>query len=417
MTLDSTPHGDRSHDSRTRYDYLVLGGGMAADAAAQALREQDPDGTIGLLSEEATEPFPRPALSKKLWTDPDFTEDGAWLGTADAARADVLLSHRVVGVDTDARTVVCADGQTFSYGRLLVATGGHPRTVEGLPEGDRVLYYRSLADYRRLRALVDGDDAGVRPHVAVVGGGYIGSEIAAALVGEGCRVTLVHPDDVLGEKKYPADLAAAYDAMFREHGVDVHAGARVTSGDAEADGVRLTLSDGAVLEADAAVVGLGIEPATSFLSGSVKLADDGSILVDAQLRTSAPDVWACGDVVTYPDAVLGERRVEHVDNATSMGAVAGRNLAGAGEEYRHTPMFYSDLFDVGYEAVGTLDASLETVTETTEDGRIVYYLDDDEVVGVLCWNEFGLTDAAVDLLARHARPADPTALIGSPKGS
>ncbi|MCM0619251.1 NAD(P)/FAD-dependent oxidoreductase [Nocardioides bruguierae] len=399
----------------TRYDYLIIGGGMSADAAAQAIREKDENGTIGILSEEPTQPFPRPALSKKLWTDPDFTRDENWLGTVEAARADVLLEHRVVGVDTDARSVTCANGDTYSYGRLLVATGGHPRTLEGLPEGERVLYYRSLRDYERLRALTSGDGlADVKPHVAVVGGGYIGTEIAAAMLGEGCQVTLVHPDEVLGEKTYPTELARELDQEFRSHGATVLAGARVTDGDEEGDGVRLNLSDGSVVEADVAVVGLGIEPATGFLSGSLRRAEDGSILVDDRLRTSAPDVWACGDVVTYPDAVLGLRRVEHVDNATTMGAVAGRNLAGAEEVYDHTPMFYSDLFDLGYEAVGTLDASLETFVEDAGDGgRIVYYLTDDEVVGVLGWNVFGRTDAAVALLAQHSRPADASDLAGA----
>lgn len=396
--------------STEHHQYVIVGGGMAADAAAHGIRDQGGEGSIAILGEEPTIPFPRPALSKKLWTDPDFTVENTALDTVRETDALLHLETRVVGVDADAHEVRTEDGRTIRYDKLLVTTGGHPRTITGLPPGDRVLYYRSLTDYQRLRGLTEGEGS---PHVAVVGGGYIGTEIAAAMVQQGCRVTLLHPGEVLGGPMFPPRLAAAFEQRFTDAGVDVRGGARVTGGAESADGVRLELEGGGTIDADLAVVGLGIEPATSFLQGVVDLAEDGGVLVDEHLRTSAPDVHAAGDVATYPDRVLGRTRVEHVDNATSMGGTAGRILAGSDETYDHTPMFYSDVFDLGYQAVGTLDSSLETFVDEVEGGAVAYYLTGTEVVGVLLWNLDDGVEEATQLLAKHDRPADPTDLAGT----
>lgn len=394
--------------TQDHYRYLVVGAGMAADAAAHGIRDRDADGSIALLGEEPTIPFPRPALSKKLWTDPDFTVENTALDTVGETGAALHLETRVVSVDPARHEVRTEDGRTLRYDRLLVATGGHPRTLPDLPPGDRVLYYRSLTDYERLRGMVSD-----HPHVAVVGGGYIGSEIAAALVQQGCRVTLLHPDDVLGGPVFPRPLAEAFQARFTDAGVEVRGGSQVTGGTESADGVRLELADGRSLAADLAVVGLGIEPATSFLDGVVELAEDGGVVVDEHLRTSAPDVWAAGDVASYPDPILGRTRVEHVDGSTAMGETAGRILAGSDEAYDHTPMFYSDVFDLGYQAVGTLDSSLETFVDEVEGGAVAYYLSGTEVVGVLLWGLDDGVEEAKALLARHSRPADPAELAGT----
>jgi len=390
------------------YDYLIVGGGMAAAAAAKAIREHGVSGTIGILGEESTAPFPRPALSKKLWTDPDFTQQDADLDVVGATRADLVLDTRVVTVDVEAKQVVTEDGGRIGYDQLLVTTGGHPREIDGLAPGDRVLYYRTLSDYRHLRELV-----AERPHVVVVGGGYIGSEIAAALIGQDCRVTLIHPDEVLGGPMFPASLAATFQQLFTDAGVDVRGGLSVTGGAESPDGVSLELSDGSTLTADLAVVGLGISPAGEVLADVAARSDDGGIVVDERLATDAPSVFAAGDVAEYPDRILGRRRVEHVDNAESMGAAAGRIMAGSDEVYDHTPMFYSDVLEHGYEAVGVLDSDLETVEDPYDDGLVVYYLDDEAVRGVLLWDCEGGLDAARELLAQHRRPADANELVGS----
>ncbi len=383
------------------YDHLIIGGGMTADAAAKGIREKDAEGTIGILGEESSAPFPRPALSKKLWTDPDFTEDDAALGTAVETGATLHLGTRVDAIDREAKVVSTSTGDSFEYGTLLLATGGHPRQIPSLPPSDRVIYYRTLEHYHRLRTAVADT-----PHVAVVGGGYIGTEIAAALVQGGSTVTLIHPDDVLGSRTFPGVIADEVEAMFTGAGVTVHGGAKVEGGTSSPRGVTLTLDDGTTVMADLAVIGLGIEPAGLLASrAGLETSDDGGIVVDERLTTADPSVLAAGDVASYPDRILGRRRVEHVDNATEMGAAAGRIMAGSGETYDHTPYFYSDLFDAWYEAVGTLDASLETVVvDKADGGRVVYYVEDGEVVGVLLWKVGNGLDAAREVLAAHTVP-------------
>jgi 3-phenylpropionate/trans-cinnamate dioxygenase ferredoxin reductase subunit len=389
------------------YDYLIIGGGMAADAAAKGIREIDASGTIGIVGEEPTAPFPRPDLSKKLWTDPNHHEADSALHTQDETHATLHLAVRAQGLDVDGTTVTTDSGETFGYGRLLIATGGHPRQLPRLEPSARVIYFRTLDHYRRLRAATAGG-----PHVAVVGAGFIGSELTSALSQNGCTVTLVHPGEVVGANFLPSELAEQYERAFVDAGVTIRAGVLVDSGSSRPTGVELQLSDGSVVAADLAVVGLGIEPAGAIAGdGGIDRSKDGGIVVDERLSTSAPDVYAAGDVAEYPDAILGRRRVEHVDNATQMGRTAGRIMAGADEVYDHTPFFYSDVFDIGYEAVGTLDAELETVVDTQDDGYVVYYLDGDQVVGVLLWNVWDATDQARAVLRSGRRPDSFTGLI------
>lgn len=379
----------------THFDYLIVGGGMVADTAARGIREIDADGSIGILSDDVDEPYTRPALSKKLWTDDEFTWDKVPLGTAADTGAEVRLRTRATALRPDAHEVD-ADGETFSYAKLLVATGGKPIAlpIDDHSEGERALSFRTAEDYRRLRSLADDVQ-----RIAVVGGGYIGSELAAALVQNDVDTVLIHTGVVLGDAVFPAALAERFEKLFRDAGVEIVAGSKVESGRADADGVALRLENGDEVRADAVVSGLGIEVATDLAERAGLTVDDG-IVVDAQLRASVDDVYAAGDVASYPDRLLGRRRVEHVDNANEQGKAAGRNLAGAAEPYTHTPYYYSAVFGIRYEAVGTLDSSLETVEDwrDTEHG-VVYYLDDDRVVGVLLWNVEDARDAARAVLA------------------
>lgn len=379
----------------THFDYLIVGGGMVADTAARGIREIDSDGSIGILSDDVDEPYTRPALSKKLWTDDEFTWDKVPLGTAADTGAEVRLRTRATALRPDAHEVD-ADGETFSYAKLLVATGGKPIAlpIDDHSEGERALSFRTAEDYRRLRSLADDVQ-----RIAVVGGGYIGSELAAALVQNDVDTVLIHTGAVLGDAVFPAALAERFEKLFRDAGVEIVAGAKVESGRADADGVTLRLENGDEVRADAVVSGLGIEVATDLAEDAGLTVEDG-IVVDAQLRSSVDDVYAAGDVASYPDRLLGRRRVEHVDNANEQGKAAGRNLAGAAEPYTHTPYYYSAVFGIRYEAVGTLDSSLETVEDwrDTEHG-VVYYLDDDRVVGVLLWNVEDARDAARAVLA------------------
>ena len=245
---------------------------MVADAAAKGIRERDETGRSRILGEEPTEPFPRPALCKKLWTDPDFTVEDTDFETAEATGAEICTGTRVTRGRPGAKRVTTAAGDHVGYGRLLLATGGHPKQIDGLEPGDRVIYFRTLTDYRALRAL-----AGPRPHVAVVGGSYIGTEIAAALVQNGLHG---HPGLPAGDPRCPHVPGAG------RRGVP--AGRSSTAGSpgpryvghrrsVPAEGVTLTL-DGPgrdTLEADAVVIGLGIVPAGDFLAGGRRPRDRG----------------------------------------------------------------------------------------------------------------------------------------------
>ena len=393
---DTAAPGARTADAPEAYDHVVVGGGMTADAAVTAIHEATPDATVLVVSDDVDEPYTRPALSKKLWIDPDYSEADNDLGTREASGAEIRLRTTVTGIDRAARTVTTDDGRTVSWGRLLLATGGSPTRLD-LPDDDRVVHFRTAADYRRLRSLSGGGR-----HVVVVGGSYIGTELAAALVQNDTRVTLVTPDDVLGGSVFPAEIATRFQAAFEEAGVALVRGRRVERGTASDTGLRLELDDGSALDADAVAVGLGIAPSTELAEAAGLEVEDG-IVVDASLRTSDPDVFAAGDVASYPDRILGRRRVEHVDNAKEQGAVVGRVMAGSTEEYGHTPYYYSRVFDISYEAVGTLDASLETIVDDEGDGAAVaYYLADGAVAGVLLWNVEGARDAARAVLAEGA---------------
>lgn len=390
------------------YDYVVVGAGMAGDAAAHGIRELDPTGSILLIGREPTGPVTRPALSKSLWTDAAFTFDQVWLPTADDTGAELLLGESVVAVDREARTVTTDAGIVVGYRELLLATSGSPRRVEGVEPSGRVVYFRTVRDYERLRDLAGGGR-----HVVVVGGGYIGTELAAGLVQNDTRVTLVFPQQVLTGHTFPAGLAERVERRYVEGGVTLERGTRVVGVESGPDGVEVTLDDGRVLAADAVVVGTGIEVETGLAESAGLVVDDG-VVVDEQLRTADPHIWAAGDAAQYPDRILGRRRVEHVDNATTMGRQAGRNLAGAQEPYGHTPFFYSDLFDLGYEAVGRLDASLTTVEDWHEPDHgagVVYYVDGDRVVGVLLWNVWDATDRAREVVDTQ-RDVRPEALRG-----
>ncbi|MET0199200.1 NAD(P)/FAD-dependent oxidoreductase [Rhodococcus sp. RS1C4] len=383
-----------------RYDYLIVGGGMVADNAARGIRELDKTGSIGILGADSDEPYTRPALSKKLWTDKDFGRDQVPLNTASETGAEIHTTTRVVSVDRAKRTVATDSGDEFEYGELLLATGGSPRQIDLAPS-PRVIYFRTFADYRALREQLQ-----TATHIAVVGGGYIGAEIASALVQNGVEVTLVTSDAKVGAHMFPDALATAFDQGFVDHGVTVRRGVKVTSGAEASARVQLQLDDGSALEADAVVFGLGVTP-NSDLAEAAGLKTDNGIVVDEFLRTDDEHIHAAGDVANYPDAILGRRRIEHVDNANEMGKAVGRIMAGGTDPYTYTPYFYSDVFDDGYQAVGTVSTSLKTVEDwkTKPSEGIVYYVDEsDAVKGVLFWNVWEGLDDGKQLIADASAP-------------
>ncbi len=241
------------------------------------------------------------------------------------------------------------------------ARDGRHAAAPAVGDDDGVIYYRTLDDYRRLREIA-GD--GVR--VAVIGGGFIGSEVAAALASNGCAVTIVFPDTGIGARLFPAELASYVNDYYREKGVTVLADQLVESVAAGS----VTTKDGTTIEAEAIVAGLGIVPVTDLAEAPGWRSTTGSWSTSAAVRADATDVFAAGDVARFPVAALGgTRRVEHEDHANTHGRDVGANMAGADAPYDHLPFFYSDLFELGYEAVGDVDSRLETVDEWAEPNR------------------------------------------------
>lgn len=392
----------------TDYTYLIIGGGMTADAATRGIRDVDPNGSIGLIGAESNLPYERPPLSKKLWRGKEV--ESIWSGTAGRG-VELHLGREARKLDLQTRQVTDDRGDVYRFDKLLLATGG---AVRRLPiDGSNTVYFRTLEDYWRLRAL-----ARQGSRFAVIGGGFIASEIAAALSANGNQVSMIFPEEAIGNRIYPRELAYFLNEFYRQKGVEVRAGTSITGVEDGQDSVSLATTDEDTLVVDGVVAGIGIVPNVE-LAADAGLSVDNGIVVDELLRAGHPDVYAAGDVAAYVDPVLGKRRrVEHEDNAVTMGRWAGRAMAGEAEPYNHLPFFYSDLFDLGYEAVGELDARLEMVADWKEPCRegVVYYMESGRVRGVLLWNVWGQVDAARDLIAQPG-PFRPVELIGRIAGN
>lgn len=385
------------------YTYLIVGGGMTADAAAQSIRVADSRGSIGLVSAEPHPPYDRPPLSKALWK--GEPEEKIWRKTG-ATGAELHLGRRVTAIDPHTKQVTDTQGERYRYDKLLLATGGTPRRLK--LDSPQIIYYRTYDDYRRLRAL-----ANEQLRFAVLGGGFIGSEIAAALRMAGRDVVMLVPEDGIGARVYPADLSHSLNDYYRAQGVDVRTGEGLAGLTPRGGKVVVTTTGGNDIPIDVVVAGLGIAPNVDVVEQAGIHVENG-IVVDELLRTNVADIYAAGDVANFHSAVLGTRvRVEHEDNANTMGAAAGRSMAGQGAPYRHVPFFYSDLFERGYEAVGELDARLETVSDWKEPFTegVVYYMKDGRVRGVLLWNVWGKVDEARALIAAPG-PFTPEGLRG-----
>jgi 3-phenylpropionate/trans-cinnamate dioxygenase ferredoxin reductase component len=389
-----------------RYKYLIIGGGLAGDGATKGIRELDAAGSIGLISMEPDPPYMRPNLSKGLWKGRPV--DKIWRKTDE--RAELHLNRKVVQLDPAKKSVIDNEGDEYTYDKLLLATGGTPNH---LPFGNgNIIYYRNFQDYQHLRALTEQGD-----HFVVIGGSFIGSELAAALTIVGKKVTMIFPGKAISEGIFPTDLAHFINDYYREKGVEVVTGETAASIQKEGNRITVHTGSGRVVEADGVVAGIGIHPNLDLAKGAGLKVNNG-IIVNERLETSIPDIYAAGDAANFFHFTLEKRtRVEHENNAVEMGKIAGRNMAGANEAYTHIPMFYSDLFDLGYEAVGEMSSKMKTVADWQEEPfkkGVVYYMDDGRVRGVLLWNVWEKVDEARALM-KEAGPFKEEDLKGKIK--
>jgi NADPH-dependent 2,4-dienoyl-CoA reductase/sulfur reductase-like enzyme len=295
-----------------------------------------------------------------------------------------------------------------NYEKLLFATGGSVRTLPLTVPG--IIYYRTLNDYRTLRKLADE-----KKSFLIIGGGFIGTEVAAALNLDGKEVTMIFPEGSIGERNYPKDLSNFITEYYSSRGVHVLANESIEKIEKPAGEYIVTTQSGKTLHFDVIVAGIGIMPNTKLAEQS-GLETNNGIIVNEYCSTADGSIYAAGDVANFFNPHLDKHiRIEHEDNANAMGELAGKNMAGANERYNYLPAFYSDLFDLGYEAIGELDARHEIVSHWKEQYKegIIYYLSNGRVKGVLLWNVWGQVDSARSIIGSHQQysPEETLSLI------
>ncbi|MFD6185022.1 NAD(P)/FAD-dependent oxidoreductase [Streptomyces goshikiensis] len=396
----------------TNSAYVIVGAGLGGAKAAQTLREEGFDGPLVLIGAEHERPYERPPLSKGylLGTqerDKAYVHPEQWYTEHDV---DLRLGTTATALDTAARQVTLADGSRIAYARLLLTTGSSPRRLP-VPGADLdgVLYLRRLEDSDRLKTAF-------RPGatIVVVGAGWIGLETAAAARAAGARVVVLESAELPLLRVLGREVAQVFADLHRDHGVDLRFGVRIASitGDGgTADGVLL--DDGTRLPADAVVVGVGITPNTG-LAEEAGLDVDNGILADDHLRTSAPDVYAAGDVVNAHHPFLGRRiRVEHWANALNQPQTAARAMLGQDAAYDPLPYFFTDQYDLGMEYTGYVepggyDRVVFRGSPATRE-FIAFWLAGDRVLAGMNVNVWDVTEP-IQALIRSRAPIDPTHL-------
>jgi 3-phenylpropionate/trans-cinnamate dioxygenase ferredoxin reductase subunit len=359
---------------------VVVGGGLAGGKTVEQLREAGYDGPVVLFSAEQHLPYERPPLSKgylmgESERDEVFVHDAAWY---DGHGVELALGDEVASIDLAAHQVSTASGRVQGYAKLVLATGSEPRRLD-TPDLDaahveRVLSLRTLDDSEALRQWLR---QGVR--LVVVGGGWIGLEVAAAARKAGADVTVLELDRLPLQRVLGAEVAGAFAAKHRSEGVDLRTEVKVAGVVADGEGLRVELDGGAAVSADVVLAGIGITPRTE-LAASAGLDLDNGIVVDGQLRTSDPDVFAVGDVANAPYPALGRRlRVEHWACALNQPEVAAKAIAGGDATWDQLPYFFTDQYDWGMEYHGFADPRSQRVVvrgDVTGGEFVAAWLDD-----------------------------------------
>jgi 3-phenylpropionate/trans-cinnamate dioxygenase ferredoxin reductase subunit len=402
--------------------HVIVGGGLAGAKAAETLRSHGFDGRIVLLGAENEQPYERPPLSKEvlrgeaedstaLVHDPAFYGDNA---------IELRLGVRVDSLDVAGRTVTTSEGDELTYSRLLLATGAEPRRlrIRGA-ELPGIHYLRTLSDSRELRTALHG--AG---RLAIVGAGWIGSEVAASARQLGVEVALIDPLNAPLERVLGPELGRVYLELHRERGVDLHMETSVAEFSGRDRVTGVVTSDGAQIEADVVVVGIGVEPRVD-LARQAGLDVQGGVVVDATLETSAPGVFAAGDLAAAWHPTLHEQvRVEHWANALNQGVTAAQNMLGEAIPYDRLPYFFSDQYDLGMEYCGYATSWDEVVFRGDPASRefIAFWLAHGAVVATLNANVWDVVDDLQALIASGHKPdrealTDQSAPLGSLTGA
>ena len=387
--------------SNQKYNYVIVGGGLAGASAVEGIRERDAKGSILLIGDEPHLPYHRPPLTKGLWTGKKNAKD-IFVQKDDyysLQNVEVRRGTKVISIAPETMSVADDAGTGYGFEKLLLATGGIPNRLR-IPGGDLqgILYYRYLEDYLTLEPLAkDGKS------VVIIGGGFIGTEIAAALTLRNLKITMIFPEEYPCAKIFPEYLGQSILYQYRKRGIAALAGDIPTSIEKNGGMFRIHTKNAQVIEADIVLAGIGISPSTELAKIAGLTIGDG-IAVNSFLQTSNPDVYAAGDNTQFPQYWLGTTsRVEHWDNALNQGKQAGKNMAGANEPYNYLSYFFSDLFDLGYEAVGEIDSRMQTRAEWQEENLkgIVYYLRDNKTRGMLMCNVWDNVEHARSLIIQE----------------
>jgi 3-phenylpropionate/trans-cinnamate dioxygenase ferredoxin reductase subunit len=383
--------------------FVIAGGGLSAAKAAEALREEGFNGHVILVAQESHLPYERPPLSKdylqgKAEQDTLFVHDEAWYRDHNV---DVRLGVTVTGLDTGAHEVTMSDGSSLGYDKLLLATGSAPRRLD-VPGADLELvhYLRTVEHSERLRATLS-----TASRIAIIGAGWIGLEAAAAARAAGVEVTVLETERLPLLRVLGPRIATVFADLHRSNGVDLRLEAQVT--EITAGGVRL--AEGADVEADAVLIGIGATPNTE-LAAAAGLTVDNGVHVGADLRTSDPDVFAVGDIANALHPLLNTRvRVEHWANALNQPAVAARAMLGQDAAYDLLPYFYTDQYDLGMEFIGHIQPGKDddVVIRGDLDTRefIAFWLNDGTLAAGMNVNIWDVTDQ-IQALIRSGAPID-----------
>ena len=395
---------------------VIVGASLAGARAAETLRNEGFDGPVTVIGAEDETPYERPPLSKdylmgKHGRDKLYVQPREWYGENNV---DLRLGTIVTAVDAAEHEVVLDDDSRIGYSKLLLTTGSSPRRVS-IPGADLegVLYLREVQDSDRIRAAFERSS-----RVAVIGGGWIGLETTAAARTAGDEVTVLEMSDLPLLRVLGREVAEVFAKLHRDHGVDLRTGvqvAEITGSGGAATGVRL--ADGAHVDADVVIVGVGITPNTALASAAGLQVDNG-IVTDAALRTSVPDIFAAGDVANAFHPLVGRNiRVEHWANARHQPVAAAKAMLGQDVAYDRVPYFYTDQYDLGMEYAGYVEpgAHAEVVFRGDVPGRefVSFWLaDDGRVLAGMNVNIWDVNDA-IGALVRSGKPVSKDALTDS----